>query len=171
MPKYNVADDHKNEKLEPLTGGMDAVKFLPFNGRYRNLPEFGKVYYGMMSWFGQFGIGKWGDGLSVYKWIDKADNGQNASGLSQMTPGIAYMSNKTLKHWFKLTFPNNKSFIVQQVDIGPSGWTSKLIDVNAPLAEMAGYSPKNFPTGAIIRFQYIGKEMPEGATKTYRRPV
>lgn len=170
MTKYNLPDDKKNEKLEPLVGGIDGFKHLPIEGKYRDIPPRGQVYFGKGSWFGQFGVGKHGAGKSKYKWIDREDNGQNASGLPQMTPGIAYMSKKTMKHWFKLTFPNGKSFIVRQVDLGPAEWTGKLIDVNAPLAEMAGYSPKNFPTGDIIRFQYIGVEEPPDATKEYRRP-
>lgn len=170
MSKYVIPGEDPKQNLEPLSGGIEAVKNLPFNGRFRILPTLGQVYYGQQSWFGQFGIGKWGEGMSKYKWVDKEDNGQNASGLSQMTPGIAYMATKSIRHWFKLTFPNGKSFIVRQVDVGPSGWTGKMIDVNAPLAEMAGYSPKTFPTGAIIRFQYLGPEEPVGATKEYRRP-
>lgn len=167
--KYEIPDEDNSEELEPLIGGINADDYLKFSGKYRVLPKKGQIYFGKMSWFGQFGTKEHGKGLSKYTWIDKADNGQNASGLSQMTPGIAYMSNKTLRHWFKLTFENGKSFIVRQVDIGPSKWTDKVIDVNAPLAEMAGYQPTTFPTGKIITFQYIGKEMPFGATEEYRR--
>lgn len=156
--------------IEPLIGGIDAVKFLNTNTKYRPIPKRGQGYFGAMSWFGQFGVGKkWGEGIAKYKWIDNADNGKNASGLSQIVPGIAYMSNKTLKHWFKLTFPNDKTFIIRQVDIGPALWTNKIIDINAPLAEMAGYSPKNFPTGLSILFQYIGEEQPDEATIEYRK--
>jgi hypothetical protein len=168
MSKYSIPGEDRSETLEPLRGGISGITELKFNGKYRIKPKLGQVYYGDMSWFGQFGYGEWGKGK--YVWVDKADNGKNASGLSQMTPGIAYMSRETLKHWFKLTFTNGKSFIVRQVDIGPSGWTNKMIDINAPLAEMAGYEPKKFPTGAKILFQYLGKTEPEGATKQYRRP-
>lgn len=155
--------------IEPLIGGIDGLQYLKFIDKYRPIPERGQVYCGKMSWFGQFGTKGHGEGLSKFKWIDKADNGLNASGLAQTIPGIAYMTNKTLKHWFKLTFPNNKTFIIRQVDIGPSAFTGKLIDVNAPLAEMAGYSPKNFPTGADILFQYLGIDMPDGATIKYHK--
>lgn len=157
------------DDLENLIGGIDGEKYLPFQGKYRIIPVRGQVYFGKMSWFGQFGVDNHGKNLSKYKWIDDSDNGQNASGLPQTTPGIAYMSRNSIKHWFKLTFPNQKTFIVRQVDIGPSGWTGKMIDVNAPLAEMAGYTPKNFPTGLNILFQYIGIQEPIGATKEYRR--
>lgn len=170
MSKYSIAGENSNEALEPLIGGIESHTNLPFNGRFRVLPQRGQVYTGQCSWFGQFGTSGFGEGMSKYKWTDREDNGQNASGLSQMTPGIAYMATKSIRHWFKLTFPNGKSFIIRQVDVGPSGWTGKMIDVNAPLAEMAGYSPKTFPTGAIVRFQYIGAEEPYGATKEYRRP-
>ena len=158
-----------SDNLTPLSGGISGIDALKAVKKYRPIPDTDKIYFGKMSWFGQFGIGKWGEGLSKYKWKDSEDNGQNASGLPQMTPGIAYMSNKTLKHWFKLTFPNGKTLIVRQIDIGPSVWTGKLIDVNAPCAEMAGYSPKTFPTGSVIRFQYMGSKQPDGATLEYRR--
>lgn len=162
MSKYNIPGESENEDLEPLIGGIDGLVHLKFKGKYRVIPKRGQVYFGKMSWFGQFDSG-------VHKWVDNADNGMNASGLSQMTPGIAYMNKQTLKHWFKLTFENGKSFIIRQVDIGPSGWTGKMIDVNAPLAEMAGYAPNTFPTGKEIRFQYIGIDIPYGATEEYRR--
>lgn len=163
MSKYTLPDDKASEILEPLIGGIDGFKYLPLEGKYRNTPSRKQVYFGRGSWFGQFS--------GINKWVDNEDNGQNASGLPQHTPGLAYMSRETLKHWFKVTFPNDKSFIVRHIDIGPSNWTGKMIDINAPLAEMAGYSPRNFPTGGIIRFQYIGKEEPIGATKVYRRPT
>lgn len=169
MAKYNIGNEDPNEELEPLIDGLDSSKHLPFNGRYRIIPRKGVVYKGKTSWFGQFGIGKWGAGISKYQWRDTGDNGQNASGLDQTVPGIAYMCRSTIKHWFKITFPNGKTFIVRQVDLGPAGWTGKTIDVNAPLAEMAGYSPKTFPTGAIVYFQYFGTNMPVGGSKSYKR--
>jgi hypothetical protein len=162
MAKYNLPNENPDEILEPLIGGVEGHKDLPMEGTYRVIPPRGKVFFGRCSWFGQF--------RGKHRWVDNEDNGQNASGLSQETPGIAYMAKKTLRHWFKVTFPNNKSFIIRQVDIGPADWTGKMIDVNAPLAEMAGYSPKNFPTGAMVKFQYIGIEVPPGATKEYRSP-
>ena len=152
-----MADDN----LEPLYGGIDGNKYLPYNGKYRIVPKPGQVYYGQMSWFG------WFEGK--HDWDDHLDNGRNASGLAQSVPGIAYHNKDTIKHWWKLTFPNKKTVIVRQVDLGPAGWTGKIIDVNASLADMIGYSPRTFPTGKLILFQYINKEKPPyGATEKYK---
>lgn len=156
-----------SDLYEPLIGGVSGLTYLK-GRKYRPIPEYGQVYYGPMSWFGQFGYGDYDHELAKYRWSDNADNARNASGLSQQTPGIAYMSKETIRHWFKLTFPNDVTVIVRQVDLGPALWTNKIIDVNAPLAEMVGYSPRTFPTGHNILFQYIGQDEPDGAIKTFR---
>jgi hypothetical protein len=117
------------------------------------------VESGRTSWFGQFGYGKYNNGKHRHVWRDTGDNGKNASGLPQTHPGIAMLNRKTLKHWFEVEL-NGKVFTVQQVDIGPAKWTGRVIDINAPLADMAGYTPKNFPTDSVVKYRYIGKHLP-----------
>jgi hypothetical protein len=115
---------------------------------YRPAPSAGQEFSEKCSWFGFF------DGK--HKWADPEDNGENASGLPETTPGIAFYCRQTLRHRWRVTFPNGYVIIVPQVDIGPGPETGKGIDINASLAELAGYSPTDFPTGTIIKFTYIG---------------
>lgn len=113
------------------------------------------VRSGRMSWFGQYGYGRHSDGLHRHVWRDSGDNGINASGLPQTVPGIALMDRRTLGHWFEVEL-NGRVFLVRQVDIGPHPRTGRLIDINAPLCDMAGFTPHNFPTDRIAKWRYIG---------------
>ncbi len=113
------------------------------------------VRSGRMSWFGQYGYGRFSDGLHRHVWRDSGDNGINASGLAQMVPGIALMDRSTLGHWFEVEL-NGRVFLVRQVDVGPHPRTGRLIDINAPLCDMAGYSPHNFPTDRIAKWRHVG---------------
>lgn len=106
-------------------------------------------FTGVASLFGQY------DGK--YRWRDRHDNGRNASGLPQSTPGIALRNRKTLGHYYTLKAPNGQSLVVRHVDMGPAKWTGKSIDVNAAAAERLGYSPKNFPTGSRFTVAYMGR--------------
>lgn len=115
----------------------------------------GDVQRGRMSWFGQYGYGRFSDGLHRHVWRDSGDNGINASGLPQMVPGIALMDRRTLGHWFEVEL-NGRVFLVRQVDIGPHPRTGRRIDINAPLCDMAGWSPHNFPTDTIAKWRYVG---------------
>lgn len=113
------------------------------------------VQRGRMSWFGQYGYGRYNDGLHRHVWRDSGDNGLNASGLPQMVPGIALMDRRTLGHWFEVEL-NGRVFLVRQVDVGPHPRTGRRIDINAPLSDMAGWSPHNFPTDTIAKWRYVG---------------
>jgi hypothetical protein len=113
------------------------------------------VRSGRMSWFGQYGYGRHSDGMHRHVWRDSGDNGLNASGLPQTVPGIALMDRRTLGHWFEVEL-NGRVFLVRQVDVGPHPNTGRLIDINAPLCDMAGFTPYNFPTDRIAKWRYIG---------------
>lgn len=113
------------------------------------------VRSGRMSWFGQYGYGRHSDGLHRHVWRDSGDNGINASGLPQTVPGIALMDRRTLGHWFEVEL-NGRVFLVRQVDVGPHPRTGRLIDINAPLCDMAGFTPYNFPTDRIAKWRYVG---------------
>ncbi|MDX2201756.1 MAG: hypothetical protein NW223_03330 [Hyphomicrobiaceae bacterium] len=114
----------------------------------------GGIQSGRMSWFGQYGWGRHNDGLHRHVWRDSGDNGINASGLPQTVPGIALMDRRTLGHWFEVEI-NGRVFLVRQVDIGPHPRTGRKIDINAPLCDMAGYTPRNFPTDRVIRWRHV----------------
>jgi hypothetical protein len=113
------------------------------------------VRSGRMSWFGQYGYGRHSDGMHRHVWRDSGDNGINASGLPQTVPGIALMDRRTLGHWFEVEL-NGRVFLVRQVDVGPHPRTGRLIDINAPLCDMAGFTPHNFPTDRVAKWRYIG---------------
>ncbi len=113
------------------------------------------IQSGRMSWFGQYGWGRHSDGLHRHVWRDSGDNGINASGLPQTVPGIALMDRRTLGHWFEVEL-NGRVFLVRQVDVGPHPSTGRRIDINAPLCDMAGFSPHNFPTDRVIRWRHVG---------------
>jgi hypothetical protein len=115
----------------------------------------GGVQSGRMSWFGQYGYGRHSDGMHRHVWRDSGDNGINASGLPQTVPGIALMDRRTLGHWFEVEL-NGRVFLVRQVDVGPHPNTGRRIDINAPLCDMAGFTPHNFPTDRIAKWRYIG---------------
>jgi hypothetical protein len=112
---------------------------------YRSMPTINETFAERCSWFGD-----------APGWVDRGDNGQNASGLPQSVPGIAFYCRTTLNHLWRVTFPNGFSTIVKQVDIGPAPYTKRGIDINASLAAKAGYKPGNFPTNSVIHFTYLG---------------
>ena len=112
------------------------------------------IQSGRMSWFGQYGWGRHSDGLNRHVWRDSGDNGINASGLPQTVPGIALMDRRTLGHWFEVEM-NGRVFLVRQVDIGPHPRTGRKIDINAPLCDMAGFSPNSVPTDRVIRWRHV----------------
>ena len=113
------------------------------------------VQKGRSSWFGQYGYGPYNDGQHRHVWRDSGDNGRNASGLAQTVPGIALYDRRTLGHWFEVEL-NGRTFLVRQVDHGPHPRTGRKIDINAPLSDMAGWSPRNFPTDSIVKWRYVG---------------
>lgn len=117
------------------------------------------VRSGKTSWFGQLGYGHYRTGYNHHRWFDSGDNGRNASGLPQTVPGIALASRRTLGHWFEVEL-RGKLYKVRQIDVGPARWTGRTIDVNAALADLAGYTPRNFPTDSRIRFRYLGPHEP-----------
>lgn len=127
------------------------------------------VHSGRMSWFGQYGYGRYSDGLHRHVWRDGGDNGINASGLPQMVPGIALMDRRTLGHWFEVEL-NGRVFLVRQVDIGPHPRTGRKIDINAPLSDMAGFSPRNFPTDRIARWRHVASPQQMIALREQRKP-
>jgi hypothetical protein len=117
-----------------------------------------KLHSGRMSWFGQYNYGRHRDKSRKAKhvWRDLGDNGKNASGLPQTVPGIALTNRKTLGHWYEVKL-NGAWYLARHVDMGPARYTGRTIDINAPLADMAGWSPKNFPTDKKATWRYVGR--------------
>lgn len=122
----------------------------------------GKLHSGRMSWFGQYNYGRHRDKKrkAAHVWRDRGDNGKNASGLPQTVPGIALRNRKTLGHWYEVKL-NGSWFLARHVDMGPARYTGRAIDINAPLADMAGWAPKNFPTDKAATWRYVGRSIPQ----------
>ena len=123
-----------------------------------------KLYSGRMSWFGQYNYGRHRDKKrkAAHVWRDGGDNGKNASGLPQTVPGIALRDRKTLGHWYEVKLKGSW-FLARHVDMGPARYTGRAIDINAPLADMAGWSPKNFPTDKAATWRYVGRSISQRA--------
>jgi peptidoglycan hydrolase-like protein with peptidoglycan-binding domain len=103
---------------------------------------------GKGSWYSQY--------EGHYEWHDSGDApGSNALHVPDSAQGISFYDSTTLGKWFEVQFPNGTKSVEQQTDIGPSPWTGKKIDISAAAADRAGYSPTNFPTGAIIKWRKI----------------
>lgn len=139
----------------PKTVGAGAVmqKAMETGTKEAKVDESKPHGNGRGSWFGQFGYGPYGAGQSEYVWRDTGDNGRNAYGDPQTTPGVAFLDKSLAGKYFNVTAPNGKTLRLKVVDYGPSRWTGKSIDINAPAAEAFGYSPKNFPTGGTFKWQ------------------
>ena len=94
-------------------------------------------------------------------WNDKSarhfKEQENASGLSIDVPGVALPNRKTLKGWWRITLPDGRVVVTQQVDIGPRG--KGVLDLNAALASQFYDGPKNV-TGKWSAI-YLGKELPK----------
>jgi hypothetical protein len=87
-----------------------------------------------------------------------------ASGKPSTAPGIALYNHATLGGWWRVHFPNGKSAVLQQTDIGPAPWTGRLVDVTVGALKEVGYSTGNFPTDSKVTAEYLGKQNPTGVT-------
>src|SRR5207302_1484988 len=89
---------------------------------------------------------------------DPSDSGHTASGLPEGTPGgIAVYNRATLGGYWRVRFPNGRTLIERQVDLGPAPWTGKILDVSYGALARAGYTEQNFPTGGHVTATYLGK--------------
>lgn len=97
---------------------------------------------------------------------DSGDNNiPSLPGATNKNPGIAVYSRKTLGGWWRVVFPNGRSLVVQQTDLGPAPWTGKKVDVNYTALRRAGYTEGNYPTGASVEYHWLGKSKPGWADK------
>ncbi len=109
-------------------------------------PEF--TGYGKGSWYSWF-TGK-------YVWEDKGDKkGSNALGVPDECQGISFYDIGKLGDWYEVLFPNGVRSTEQRTETGPAPWTGRLIDISAVCAERVGYTPKTYPTDAIVRWRPI----------------
>ncbi len=102
----------------------------------------GQTISGAMSWFG---------GPD-----DPTSGPTTASGKPVTDPGIAVYNTATLTGYWRVHFPNGRTAVLQQTDIGPAPWTGRVLDVLYSALPYLGYSEQDFPTGAQITATYLG---------------
>jgi len=103
---------------------------------------------GRGSWYSQY--------KGKFTWIDAEDEpNSNALGVPDYAQGISFYNQGTKGKWFEVKYPNGVTSIEQQTEIGPNPKTGRAIDISAAAAERAGYTPKNFPTDAILYWRQV----------------
>lgn len=102
----------------------------------------GQAITGAVSWFG---------GPD-----DHTTGPTTADGKPVSDPGIAVYDTATLNGYWRVHFPNGKTAVLQQTDIGPAPWTGRVLDVLYSALPYIGYSEQDFPTGAQITATYLG---------------
>ena len=146
----------KGLEVDGIVGPATAAELGVLSSPAALPPPIPPAPTGIVPW--QSGKGSW---YSQYegvhgKWRDPGDApGSSALGVPDNAQGVSFLDPSRLGQWFEVEFPNGHKSIEQQTDIGPSAWTGKKIDVSAAAADRAGYSPQNFPTGAIIKWRPI----------------
>lgn len=116
--------------------------------------------HGPGSWFGRTGPG----GA-----VDPGDtSGKTASGKPNYAKGIAVhrpgmswqeSSAKYLNGWWRVTGPNGKRGVFQQIDAGP---LDRVVDMTPAALKDIGYTTANFPTDSTFKLEYLGKNKPSG---------
>jgi len=100
--------------------------------------------------FSGSGLGSW-FANAPGGWVDNSDSGRFASGGSSYgVPAVSFYNSSTLGQWFNVTAPNGVTQTLQQLDLGPSLWTGKSIDITGAAGANFGYTPNNFPTGSTF---------------------
>lgn len=89
--------------------------------------------------------------------ISNFNDSGTASGISAAThAGIAVADSSTMGGWWLIKLANGKTFVAQQIDYGPAGWTNRVFDFSAPLQAKIG----NPATDSTATGQYLGKTVP-----------
>lgn len=100
-------------------------------------------------------------------WFGGPNDKQNigtALGLPDTVRGLAVYNRSTLGGYWRVRWPNGKTTVERQVDIGPAPWTKRKIDFTSAAIQAAGYSERNFPTDSTATIEYLGKNKPAQTT-------
>lgn len=133
--------------IAALFGQNPSPCQAPATGAPASLPAPGtgsQALRGKVSWFG---------GPN-----DRTTGPTTASGLPVSRPGIAVYNTQTLHGFWWMRFPNGRTTILQQTDIGPAPWTGRVLDVLFSALPRSGYTERTFPTDAQIEARYLGKD-------------
>jgi hypothetical protein len=102
------------------------------------------------------------------------DSGKTASGGTTATPGIAVYNRATLGGYWRAKFPNGRTIVLRQTDLGPSASGPKgkrIADFTYSALALAGYTEQNYPTDATVSITYLGKKLPTGTALTKSGPA
>ena len=124
------------QATNPCAAPSSASTSLPAQG------TAGSTLRGAVSWFG---------GPN-----DPTTGPTTADGKPVSDPGIAVYDTATLNGYWRVTFPNGRTAILQQTDVGPAPWTGRVLDVLYSALPYIGYTQQDFPTGAQITARYLG---------------
>jgi len=116
--------------------------------------------HGPGSWFGRTGPGGAADsGDPTGKTASGKPN--YAKGIAVHRPGMSWQesSAKYLNGWWRVTGPNGKRGVFQQIDAGP---VDRVVDMTPAALEDIGYTTANFPTDSTFKLEYLGKNKPSG---------
>lgn len=127
----------------PAAGGGGTAGILP---GMPPIPSNAETFQGKTSWF---------TGPMTASGVSAA----TTPGIALRRPGTAFgdpINEESLKGYFLIKFPNGKSVVLQQIDIGPNQSTGRSVDVSEPAVAVAGYTTSNFPTDATVTATYLG---------------
>lgn len=128
--------------LEQHQANTCATATTPISTAPPTSAAVGQTITGAVSWFG---------GPD-----DRTTGPTTADGKPVSDPGIAVYNTATLNGYWRVHFPNGKTAVLQQTDIGPAPWTGRVLDVLYSALPYIGYSEQDFPTGAQITATYLG---------------
>jgi hypothetical protein len=147
-PTVGMLGTNYPEAVLPL--GTDPTLHGQVSGKTLGV---GESETGRASFYGNYpGQYDWRDPQDVYtKGPMKGQPMPGYTGTPLNVPGIALpsavtsgRSDKQEGAYFAVTSPTGQTVYAPQVDIGPGKRTGRMVDINAPLAELMGYTPDEY---------------------------
>jgi Transglycosylase SLT domain len=105
-------------------------------------------------------------GLTVTGYTSVFNDHGTASGIPAdgPWPGIAVLDTTTLGGYWKVTYPNGRTLVLQQIDVGPApglgpGPEHRVVDADTAAAIAAGYTIASTPTDrGMVSATYLGQD-------------
>ena len=105
-------------------------------------------------------------GLTISGYTSTFADHDTASGIPAdgARPGIAILDMTTLGGYWKVTYPNGHTLVLQQIDVGPApdlgpAPEHRVVDTDTAAATAAGYTPASFPTDrGLVSATYLGRD-------------
>jgi hypothetical protein len=105
-------------------------------------------------------------GLTVTGYTSVFNDHGTASGIPAdgPWPGIAVLDTATVGGYWKVTYPNGHTLVLQQIDVGPATGLGpapehRVVDTDTAAAIAAGYAIGGFPTDrGVVSATYLGRD-------------